>query len=364
VRGAAWILAAVGAALLSVGVARADTGSSVRTRLVAEVEQGLTAANRRWAWQGWYQDFPGVPGWASIWDTQQLFEAYLALEKAAPSTRHHNMLLWFAAQSERGYFDASLGGGVGGFSTGYDHGGDGRQWFDDNGWLGLSFLDAYRETHRRRFLRDAETAFRYLYEVGRDPTDGGIWWNTDRTLKAAESIDTAVLLAVELWQLHAGAGYLAHARQLIGAADALFLDRASGLYVNHTSAGVPVSYLESPMLSAFVRLCRAAGLYCDRVAPLTEAMLTRFGGDLRQPPQFDAAYVRYLLDVYELTHDARLYQVAYRNALRIEQNALDPAGYFSKAWDGSQSGASPGLISVHGAALEALAWTAAETPAQ
>jgi len=217
-------------------------------------------------------------------------------------------------------------------------------------------------TGKRRFLEDAETAFRYLFQVGWDPIGGGIWWNTEKTVKSAESVNTAALLAVELYELHAGASYLADAQELVDWADAHLFDARSGLYVNHPSAGVPISYLESPMLSALVRLCRDRGLYCGRVAPLTRAMLAAFGGDLHQPPQFDAAYIRYLLDAYELTGDTRLYPVAYANALRIERNAVDAKGYYSKAWDGGTKGVRPGLISVDGAALEVLAWTAAETP--
>jgi glycosyl hydrolase family 76 len=343
--------------------AHADNGTSVRARLAGEVEQGLAAVNRRWSWKGWYQDVPGVPGWSSIWDTEQLFQAYVALDRVDPTTRHRNLLLWFAAKSEEGYYNPTLGDGVGGFSTGFGRQGEqGQQWFDDNGWLGLSFVDAYRQTGMRRFLADAEHAFRYLYEVGWDPVGGGIWWNTERTVKSAESVNTAVLLAVELYELHAGAGYLGDAQRLIDWADGNLLDDRTGLYLNHPGGtGVPVSYLESPMLSAFMRLCADAKLYCDRVAPFEHAMLAAYGGALHQPPQFDATYVRYLIDAYELSHDQRLYAVAYANAQRIEANAMDADGYYSRAWDGSTHGVRPGLISVDGAALEVLGWTAVDS---
>ena len=62
-------------------------------------------------------------------------------------------------------------------------------------------------------------------------------------------------------------------------------------------------------------------------------------------------YVRYLLDAYELSGDARLYPVAVTNALRIERNAVDANGFYSRpSRDGSTSGVRPGLISVDGAA--------------
>lgn len=345
------------------GSARADTGASVRARLVGEVDQGLALVDKRWAWQGWYQDVHGVPGWSSIWDTEHLFQAYVALDRASPTKRHRNMLVWFAAKSELGYYNPTLGDGVGGFSTGFGHHGEqGQQWFDDNGWLGLSFLDAYRQTHLKRFLTDGIRAFRYLYQVGWDPSGGGIWWNTEHTVKSAESVNTAALLAVELYELHAGATYLADAQRLIDWADENLLDASSGLYVNRPGGGgVRISYLESPMLSAFMRLCADRELYCDRVPPFERAILAEYGGALHQPPQFDAMYIRYLLDAYELSQDQRLYDVASANAQRIERDAVDADGYYLKAWDGSMNGVRAGLISVDGAALEVLAWTAAES---
>lgn len=350
------------AAFLAVPAAHADSGATLRARLVSEVDSGLAAVNTRWAWQGWYQDYHGTPGWSSIWDTEHLFQAYVALARAAPTTRHRNMLVWFARKSDTGYFNPGLGNGIGGFSTGYGrHGEQGQQWFDDNGWLGLSFMDVWRQTHLRRFLDDAQVAFRYLYTAGWDPASGGIWWNTQKTVKAAESVNTAALLAVELYEAHAGSSYLAAAERLIGWADDNLLDARSGLYLNHPDAGVTISYLESPMLAVFTRLCRDRQEYCNRVAPLTRAILARFGGELHQPPQFDAMYIRYLLDAYEISRDPRLYAVAHVNAMRIERNAVDDDGYYLKAWDGSTNGVSPGLISVDGAALEVLAWTAAET---
>src|SRR5581483_4816730 len=348
---------AVGAAPAS-----ADTGASFHDRLVSEVEQGLVAANQRWAWKGWYQDFPGVPVWTSVWDTEQLFQAYVGLDEASPSLRNRNRVLWFAAKSEAGYYNAGLGQGIGGFATGYDDKGEQNdQWFDDNGWLGLSFMDAWRVTKQKRFLNDAEIALRYLYQAGWRPIGGGIWWNTQHSVKAAESVNTAALLAVELYEAHAGATYLASAQRLIAWADDNLLDQDSGLYLNHPLNGVIVSYNQSPMLDALVRLCRDVQQYCGRVKPLTSAILAKFGGDLEQPPQYDATFLRYLMDVYEMTQDQRLYAVASHNAQRIERNAVDADGFYLRAWDGSMTGIRPGLISVDGAALEALAWTAAET---
>jgi hypothetical protein len=50
-----------------------------------------------------------------------------------------------------------------------------------------------------------------------------------------------------------------------------------------------------------------------------------------------------------------------RRTPEIERNAGDADGFYLRAWDGSMAGIRPCLISVDGAALEALAWTAGET---
>jgi Glycosyl hydrolase family 76 len=351
-------------ACTAVSRAHADTpaGSDVRTRLAGEVQHGIEAVNERWGWKGWYRDRPDVTSWSSIWDTVQLFEAYAGIEAASPTPLHRRMLVEFAVKSER-YANPRLGGGIGGYSTGYAlRGEQGTMWFDDNGWLGLAFFDAYRQTHMARFLSDAKKAFRFMYQVGWDPAAGGIWWNSQHTLKCAESENTAALLAVELYEAHAGTGYLRAAHQILDWSDAHLFNARTGLYDNHPSMGVAISYNQSPMLDALVRLCRDGQGYCDRVAPLRTATLSTFGAALHQAPQYDAMYLRYLIDVSSITHDPAGYEVAYANAERIEANALDADGYYLRAWDGSMDAIAPGLISVNGAALEALAWTAAIAP--
>jgi uncharacterized protein YyaL (SSP411 family) len=269
------------------------------------------------------------------------------------------------ALGAEGYANPRLAKGLGGFTTGYAlHGEQGTMWFDDAAWLGLAFFDVYEQTHAARFLHDAEIAFRYAYRIGWDPIGGGIWWNSRRTVKAAESVNTAALLAVELYDARRGRAYLRASRRLVDWANAHLLDRSTGLYDNHPDDGVPISYNQSPMLAALVRLCRDGQGTCAGAARLREATLRAFGAELNQPPQYDATYLRYLVAADLLHHDPRIAEVVLANAVRIEQNAVDADGFYLRAWNGSMDGIAQGLISVHGAALEALAWAAVAAPAR
>jgi hypothetical protein len=341
-----------------------EPAASVRARFVGEVERGLAAADARWGWRGWYRDTRETKSWSSVWDTIHLLEARVGLYAAAPSAVHRQALIHMALGAE-GYANPRLANGLGGFTTGYAlHGEQGTMWFDDAAWIGLAFFDVYEQTQVARFLHDAEIAFRYAYRMGWDRVGGGIWWNSRRTVKAAESVNTAALLAIELYDAHRGRGYLRAARRLVDWANVHLRNRGTGLYDNHPKAGVPISYNQSPMLAALVRLCRDGEGGCTQAAELREATLEAFGAELNQPPQYDGTYLRYLMAADRLRHDPRIAEVVLANAVRIEQNAVDADGFYLRAWDGGMDGIAPGLVSVHGAALEALAWAAVAAPAR
>src|SRR3954454_15655492 len=77
-------------------------------------------------------------------------------------------------------------------------------WFDDNGWWGLAFLDAYRATGNGRYLADAEIAQYFISVSGWDTTagrPGGIWWNTNHSFYAGESLSGSALLSARLYAI-------------------------------------------------------------------------------------------------------------------------------------------------------------------
>lgn len=330
----------------------------MRVRLVDEVERGLAAASARWGWKGWFRDSDDTTSWSSIWDTVHLLEAQIGLQAAAPSAAHRRALIDMARRME-GYRNPRLADGLGGFSTGYALGGvQGTMYYDDDAWIGLAFFGAWEQTHERRFLRDAVVAFRFVYRAGWDPVGGGVWWNSMKTVKCAESVNTAALLAMELYDTTHEASYLRAARRLVDWSNAHLLDRVSGLYLNHPVDGVPISDNQATMLAALTRLCRDRQGYCGCAAALRSATLRQFGDELAQPPQFDAMYLRYLVAVDALGRDRAVERVVLANAARIETNALDADGFYLRAWNGTLDAVAPGLVSTHGAALEALAWAA------
>ena len=89
-------------------------------------------------------------------------------------------------------------------------------WFDDNGWWGLAFVNAYRATGAKRWLTRRRSA---RSRTSRRPAGiraaGGLWWNTDHPYKAGAALASDTLLATLLYQQTRSSFALAQARKFL-----------------------------------------------------------------------------------------------------------------------------------------------------
>lgn len=348
--------AAAAVATLAVVSAIDSERAAAQPPFVTQVRQGLRAVGADFAWRGWLASTRKGHAWAPIWQSVHVLDAASGLA-AATHSRADKARLRTIANAAEGYWDGGLARGLGGYSTHYAVSGErGENWFDDNGWLGLAFLSTYEVTGRRRYLRDAERALAYILGAGWDSRQGGIWWSTAHGFKAGESVVTAAVLAANLHDDTGDRAYFRDARRLVDWANAHLFDARSGLYLNRVG-GVPISYLQSPMIDAIARLCRSDGFYCSRLHPLVDATMRRFSV-LRHAPQYDAMFVRFLVDSLKIVRDVRLAGVARTNADRVLRHASTRDGLFSRDWDGGSRGVRAGSLQSHAASLEALAWAA------
>jgi hypothetical protein len=338
---------------------------------LALAKAGVANAMRRWRdrRRGWYDarlgDRERYP-LATIWDIVPLFESLDAIAIAEPSAANRSAVSRFARGAEA-YLNRGLRPLAGYSPYPGDREPDTQTWFDDNGWWGLAFLNAYRATGSRRFLADAERALRYIAAAGWDPSAGGIWWNTSHPYKAGEALASATLLATLLYAQTGTAFTLSQAERFIQWAETGGFSAANRLYAGSNLDPTPIDYIEAPLIYAQAVLCRVASEpgRCLTAEHLKATALRRFGHLLDFSPQYDAIYLQWMLALYSLDRDPALYQMASDNAADAEHRALNGNGLYLLSWQGEALRAAyalPGMLQTQAATTSLFAWLAVYPP--
>ena len=355
-------------AIAAFALAGGETGSARAgfPDYLALAKSGVASAQRAWRdpAHGWYDErlnhHVAYPQ-ATIWDAVPLFEALDGVALASPSAATRGAVDRFAHGAER-YFDRSLSP-HGGFAPYPGDRGPAETWFDDNGWWGLAFFDAYRATGRHRYLNDAARAFSYAMSAGWDPRAGGLWWNTSHPFKSGEATASNSLLGAQLYAQTHRSFYADQVRRLISWADQHLWNAGDRLYERSNIDPTPMPYVEGSMIQAHQVLCQATGdrSLCDRAAFLARRADARFQA-LSMGPQFDTIYLRTMLAYGHDAGDGRWRQLAQDEAQRALSNARVASGLYLRAWDGSDmSGhqAEPNMLRTHAATVSVFAWLAA-----
>jgi hypothetical protein len=383
--------------------------------------KGIKQTNRWWnRGRHWYSSTLGGKQVVSLWGAVPLFEALAGLESAQPSSRHLQELNRFAWGAQR-YLNPNLLP-VPGFGPRPGQRNPGKTtWFDDNGWWGLAFLDAYDATGNGQWLTDAEIAQNFISESGWDTTPGrpgGIWWNTNHSFYAGESLAGGTLLSVKLYAVTHDQHYLDDALKYIAWGDVWLTDPSTGLYARlrrpktytqGTSGGgsavaaaaadqkalnanpdeaakleaagspspasgeaqsafnnyppfapTPMPYVNGPMILAHRIICEETGQksFCqraDQLAATTIAVYRRFW----MGPQFDFWYVRTMLEFARLDNNGDWYGIVQGNARSALHRARDKHGLYLRTWYGkkaSRASAPKGSLQLHAANAALFAW--------
>ena len=334
-------------------------------------QTGVSHAEQRWGDRrlGWYDaqlgDREKYP-LATIWDIVPLFESLDAIATAQPSAANRRALARFAAGAER-YLNRGLRPLPGYSPYPGDREADTETWFDDNGWWGLAFVNAYRATGTHRYLVDAERALRFIATVGWDPQGGGIWWNTDHPYKAGEALASGTLLATLLYQQTHSVFALGQAQKYLAWANTSGFSAAEGLYAGSNLDPTPIDYIEAPLIYAQALLCTltSSAEDCQRATQLQEVALNRFGYLLDFSPQYDAIYLQWMLALYSLQKDPVLYALAADNARDAQTRALNGEGLYLLSWNGETlppQYALPGMLQTQAATTSLFAWLAVYPP--
>jgi len=353
------------------GSAQAQPLSAAQQHYLALAKTGVARAEQRWSdpRRGWYDarlgDRERYP-LATIWDIVPLFQSLDAIAIAQPTAANRRAVARFGAGAER-YLNRGLRPLPGYSPYPGDRTADTETWFDDNGWWGLAFMNAYRATGSKRWLTDAKRALAYIDAAGWDAQSGGIWWNTTHPYKAGEALASGTLLATLLYQQTHATAYLKEARMFLAWANTTGFSASNRLYAGSSLNPTPIDYIEAPLIYAQALLCglTANPSDCERAEQLKATALDRFGYLLDFSPQYDAIYLQWMLALYSLDHDPTLYSLASANARDAQTRALNGQGLYLLSWNGETLptlDALPGMLQTQAATTSVFAWLAVYSP--
>ncbi len=231
-----------------------------------------------------------------------------------------------------------------------------NMYFDDNGWWGLAWVDAYDLTGESRYLDAARTIFTHNQAGWDEHCGGGLWWNTDRRYKNAITNELFFTLAALLHQRTPGdQEYLSWAlrdwewltaRGLIGPGG-LLNDGLTGDCVNN--GGPTWTYNQGVVLGGLAVLHDITGdqaylRHGEAIADAALAGLTSSRGILTEPcesagcngdqTQFKGIFVRYLHELYLRGGKPAHRGFLLANADSVWDNARNSSDQFGLRWAG------------------------------
>jgi len=226
-----------------------STEGTVASPSYLELAEAGIQKTSEW-WDGsadWFYDQLGSSrgrAQVTLWDSNGMFEALDEIAIANPTAQTKAAVETFASGEQHSYWNPKLKP-VPGYSPKVDeHGASQPTWYDDNAWIGIAFLDAYRATGNHTYVTDAERAFAFIAAGGWDTKQGGgMWWSTEHQWLSGEALAAASDLAARLYQTTSQPKYLTDAETYISWANKNTL-APQGVYVQ--VASTPYPYLIEP----------------------------------------------------------------------------------------------------------------------
>jgi predicted alpha-1,6-mannanase (GH76 family) len=232
-----------------------------------------------------------------------------------------------------------------------------NEFYDDEGWWALAWIQAYDVTHRGVYLKMAESLFHDMTGGWDNTCDGGIWWKKDRKYKNAIANELFLSVAAHLaarttgrdqntflkwakhevnWFNHSG---MINEHQLVN----------DGLDSSCKNNGRTTwSYNQGVIMGGLVELSRVTGdpTFIDEAKLIAEAALShltdanRVLHDRTEPHcsedtvQFKGIFARNLLSLYRADPDKKYAEFLDKNAAAVWNNARNPDNQFSCSWSG------------------------------
>ena len=243
-----------------------------------------------------------------------------------------------------------------------------NNFYDDEGWWALAWIDAYDLTRIKDYLSMSESIFADMAAAWDDTCGGGIWWSKDRHYKNAIANELFLSVAAHLANRTSGATrrkYLAwgneewkwfHASGMINTTglinDGLSQSAEGNARLGCTNNGRTTwTYNQGVIIGGLAVLYEITGddaylAQAEIIAAAALRDLTVPPGILTEPgerqtarrdrdrPQFKGVFVRHLFELYRHRPRAEYRDFILANATSLWQNSRNHRNQLGLSWTG------------------------------
>ncbi len=250
---------------------------------------------------------------AYLWDLCAMLQATNEIKNSQPKNSYFERII----NAIRPYYDT---GSPPAYKSTYGLGSIGERYYDDNEWLAITFLDAYKRTGDKWFLKKSLLLYKFIMTGYDDVAGGGIYWKEgDKSSKNTCSNGPAILLSLRLYEITKNKEFLITALKLynwvykyLRSEIGIYWDAIKPLRFNQIDKAT-FAYNSGTMLEANVWMYKATkGVhYLAEAERMAEASFGYFYGNGTRDSSywFNTVLLRGYEALYQITKDKR-YMIA------------------------------------------------------
>lgn len=226
------------------------------------------------------------------------------------------------------------------------------RYYDDNGLVGIDYIDAYNSSKNPKYLAKAKEVFTFIKSGWSDDFGGGVsWLEGIRDQKPACSNGKATVLALKLYQTTKDKKYLEEGKLFYNWMMTHLEDSTLHIIWNSfsTVSGQPdkvfYTYNTGTMIQSSVRLYKITGdkKYLKNAKQLAEGSYKYFIKKtdkgityIDDLPWFNVVLFRGYQELYEVDRNPKYVDAIISGADWAWENARDEAGLIYKDWTGQK----------------------------
>jgi uncharacterized protein YyaL (SSP411 family) len=285
-----------------------------------------------------------------LWPMSGVFSSTVILAELNPS-KYKSYLDSMVTAVEKYYDDGRKPAGYQAYPVKLDYS---DRYYDDNGLVGIDYIDAYRVTKNPKYLEKAKEVMEFIMSGWSDDFGGGVsWLEGVRDQKPACSNGKATVLAIKLYQATGDQKYLDLGTRFYNWMMNTLKDDSLNIVWN--SLGIQAgsshvskeayTYNTGTMIQSAVRLYTITKdqKYLNDAQALAEGSYSYYVKftDQNVPyiedlPWFIVVLFRGYQELYEVDHKPKYIEALIASADWAWENARDPEGLIFRDWTGEK----------------------------